>query len=93
MNPDPYQGIWGGSNCRDSLVQTDRTCSCADGQCQAEDEYLEQLQEIFDNSIGKRVAGFFAEAIQGLGGVVQYPKVKRTQVSNRSIKFSLFISH
>ncbi|CAK8689102.1 unnamed protein product [Clavelina lepadiformis] len=74
MNPDPYQGIWGGSNCRDSLVQTDRTCSCADDQCQAEDKYLEQLQEIFDNSIGKRVAGFFAEAIQGVGGVVQYPK-------------------
>lgn len=22
MNPDPYHGLWGGSNCRDSPVQT-----------------------------------------------------------------------
>ena len=28
MNPDPYRGPWGGGHCRDSPVQTDRTCGC-----------------------------------------------------------------
>jgi 4-aminobutyrate aminotransferase-like enzyme len=26
MNPDPYKGIFGGKNCRDSPVQTQRNC-------------------------------------------------------------------
>jgi len=77
LNPDPYRGIWGGSRCRDSLVQPDRQCACAEGQCTASDKYIEELQEVLETSAGKQVAGFFAEPIQGVGGVVQYPKVKK----------------
>ncbi|KAI8504599.1 alanine--glyoxylate aminotransferase 2 [Branchiostoma belcheri] len=74
MNPDVYRGLWGGAHCRDSPVQTDRSCSCAAGECMAKDMYLEQLHEVLRYSTGKRVAGFFAEAVQGVGGAVQYPK-------------------
>eukprot|EP00058_Branchiostoma_floridae_P008794 XP_002594282.1 hypothetical protein BRAFLDRAFT_260217 [Branchiostoma floridae] len=74
MNPDVYRGLWGGAHCRDSPVQTDRSCSCAAGECMAKDMYLEQLHEVLRYSTGKRVAGFWAEPVQGVGGAVQYPK-------------------
>ena len=32
MNADVYRGPWGGSNCRDSLSQTLRTCNCPQGE-------------------------------------------------------------
>ncbi|XP_002126953.2 alanine--glyoxylate aminotransferase 2, mitochondrial-like [Ciona intestinalis] len=73
MNPDPYQGVWGGSKCRDSLVQTDRQCGCV-GECEAGERYLEQLREVLDYSVGGKPAALFAEPIQGVGGVVQFPK-------------------
>lgn len=75
VNPDPYKGIWGGSNCRDSLIQPDRTCSCAPGKCEAGDKYLQQLEEVLIYSIGKKPAALFAEGIQGVGGAVQFPEV------------------
>lgn len=31
MLPDVFRGPWGGSNCRDSPVQTVRKCSCSEG--------------------------------------------------------------
>ncbi|KFM81710.1 Alanine--glyoxylate aminotransferase 2, mitochondrial, partial [Stegodyphus mimosarum] len=74
MNPDPYRGLWGGSDCRDSPVQTDRKCSCGVGCCQACDKYIEQLEEVLDSSVPKKIAGFFAESIQGVGGTVQFPR-------------------
>ncbi|XP_039606449.1 alanine--glyoxylate aminotransferase 2, mitochondrial isoform X1 [Polypterus senegalus] len=74
MCPDVYSGIWGGSHCRDCLIQADRKCSCTSGSCHAKDMYLEQLKDTLDTSMSKSVAGFFAEPIQGVGGVVQYPK-------------------
>lgn len=75
MNPDVYRGIWGGSNCRDSPVQTDRQCDCGDGKCKASENYYNQLEEIFLYSLPRgKVAGLFAESIQGVGGVVQYPR-------------------
>ncbi|XP_078606938.1 alanine--glyoxylate aminotransferase 2, mitochondrial-like [Branchiostoma floridae x Branchiostoma japonicum] len=74
MNPDVYRGLWGGAHCRDSPVQTDRSCSCAAGECMAKDMYLEQLHEVLRYSTGKKVAGFWAEPVQGVGGAVQYPK-------------------
>nr|XP_039248416.1 alanine--glyoxylate aminotransferase 2, mitochondrial-like [Styela clava] len=74
MNADPYRGIWGGSNCRDSPVQTDRTCSCAEGHCNAADEYIGQLEETLNYSVSPKIAAFFAESIQGVGGCVQFPK-------------------
>ncbi|TWW66616.1 Alanine--glyoxylate aminotransferase 2, mitochondrial [Takifugu flavidus] len=60
MCPDVFRGIWGGSHCRDSPVQTIRECSCAQGHCMAKDQYISQLRETF--------------ATSGVGGAVQYPK-------------------
>lgn len=74
MNPDVYRGIWGGSKCRDSPIQTSRSCACT-SECNACKNYLEQLSELFEYSIPKgKLAAFFAESIQGVGGTVQYPK-------------------
>ncbi|XP_033503411.1 alanine--glyoxylate aminotransferase 2, mitochondrial-like [Epinephelus lanceolatus] len=74
MCPDVFRGPWGGSHCRDSPVQTIRECSCAQGHCMAKDQYIGQLKETFASSVPSRIAGFFAEPIQGMGGTVQYPK-------------------
>ncbi|XP_075734737.1 alanine--glyoxylate aminotransferase 2, mitochondrial isoform X2 [Rhipicephalus microplus] len=74
MNPDPYRGVWGGSKCRDSPVQADRTCSCGT-ECQAASHYADQLNEVLQQCVSKKkVAAFFAESIQGVGGSVQYPR-------------------
>ncbi|XP_054748284.1 alanine--glyoxylate aminotransferase 2, mitochondrial-like [Lytechinus pictus] len=73
MNADCYRGLWGGKFCRDSPVQTDRDCDCT-VECKAKDLYLEQYAEVLRYSTGKKIAGFFAEGIQGVGGTVQYPK-------------------
>jgi alanine-glyoxylate transaminase/(R)-3-amino-2-methylpropionate-pyruvate transaminase len=78
MNPDVYKGLWGGSHCRDSPIQTQQQCSCSPGEggvCQAGDKYLAQLDEVLTYSTPqKKVAGMFIESIQGIGGVVQVPK-------------------
>lgn len=74
-NPDVFRGIWGGSNCRDSPVQTSRSCNCPKGQCEAEDNYIQELNNLLLNDIPKkRLAAFFAESIQGVGGTVQFPR-------------------
>lgn len=75
MNPDVYRGIWGGSRCRDSPVQTTRECTCSPGTCEASEKYYEQLQDVFKYSLpAGHVAAFIAESIQGVGGTVQFPK-------------------
>ncbi|XP_022910173.2 alanine--glyoxylate aminotransferase 2, mitochondrial [Onthophagus taurus] len=75
MNPDVYTGLWGGSHCRDSPVQTKRTCDCSPNECKAGDNYLQQLSQFFTYNLASgHVAAMFAESIQGLGGVVQFPK-------------------
>ncbi|XP_022618585.1 alanine--glyoxylate aminotransferase 2, mitochondrial-like [Seriola dumerili] len=74
MCPDVFRGPWGGSHCRDSPVQTTRECSCSQGHCMANEQYLRQLKETFATSVPSRIAAFFAEPIQGMGGAVQYPK-------------------
>lgn len=74
MCPDVYRGIWGGSHCRDSPVQTTRTCSCSPDSCEAKDRYIEQLKDTLETSTARRIAAFIAEPIMGVGGVVQYPK-------------------
>uniref|UniRef100_A0A2K5EZQ2 Alanine--glyoxylate aminotransferase 2, mitochondrial n=1 Tax=Aotus nancymaae TaxID=37293 RepID=A0A2K5EZQ2_AOTNA len=74
MCPDVFRGPWGGSHCRDSPVQTIRKCSCAPDCCQAKDQYIEQFKDTLTTSVTKSIAGFFAEPIQGVNGVVQYPK-------------------
>ncbi|RMX50573.1 hypothetical protein pdam_00008751 [Pocillopora damicornis] len=66
MNPDVYQGPWGGANCRDSIAQTDRTCNCAAGQCMASKMYVDQLKDVLVHSTSKKVAGFIAEPIQAI---------------------------
>lgn len=74
MNPDPYQGLWGGF--RDSPVQSVRAneSEVTDGVCSSVDKYLEQLKEVLLYSTPKgKIAAFFAESIQGVGGTVQFP--------------------
>ncbi|KAK9891915.1 hypothetical protein WA026_017399 [Henosepilachna vigintioctopunctata] len=75
MNPDVFRGIWGGSNCRDSLAQTSRHCSCREKECEACDNYIRMLKSEFQSTVGPgKLAGFFAESIQGVGGAVQFPR-------------------
>ncbi|XP_066502094.1 alanine--glyoxylate aminotransferase 2, mitochondrial [Hoplias malabaricus] len=74
MCPDVFHGLWGGKHCRDSPVQTIRDCSCSPGHCEANDRYIEQLKEMLCTTVPNRIAAFFGEAIQGVGGAVQYPK-------------------
>ncbi|XP_062409714.1 alanine--glyoxylate aminotransferase 2, mitochondrial [Sardina pilchardus] len=74
MCPDVFRGPWGGSHCRDSPIQTYRQCSCPSDHCQATDMYIGQLKEVFATSVPSRIAAFFGEPIQGVGGSVQYPK-------------------
>ncbi|XP_053505086.1 alanine--glyoxylate aminotransferase 2, mitochondrial [Ictalurus furcatus] len=74
MCPDVFRGPWGGSHCRDSPIQTVRDCSCSHDQCQANGRYIEQLKDVLATSVHNRIAAFFAEPIQGLGGTIQYPK-------------------
>jgi len=66
MCPDVFKGLWGGKKCRDSPVQTQRTCECERDHCQATDKYYEQLENMFSYSLpcGNKVAAFFAESIQ-----------------------------
>ncbi|KAF4531767.1 hypothetical protein B566_EDAN017135 [Ephemera danica] len=60
---------------QDSPVQTTRKCNCSPNNCEAADKYYQQLEEVFKYSLPRgRVAGFFAESIQGVGGTVQFPK-------------------
>nr|XP_056704615.1 alanine--glyoxylate aminotransferase 2, mitochondrial [Euleptes europaea] len=73
MLPDVFRGPWGGSRCRDSPVQTIRKCSCSPGSCQAKDRYIEQFKDTLATCVPKKIAGFFAEPIQGVNGTVQYP--------------------
>lgn len=74
MLPDVFRGPWGGSNCRDSPVQTVRKCSCSEGVCHANEQYIEQFKDTLNTSVPKTIAGFIAEPIQGINGAVQYPK-------------------
>jgi hypothetical protein len=65
MNPDPYRGIWGGRHCRDSPVQTTRSCQCLPDQCHASDRYIEQLNDVLHYEVHKKkVAAIFIESIQ-----------------------------
>ncbi|XP_063066708.1 alanine--glyoxylate aminotransferase 2, mitochondrial [Engraulis encrasicolus] len=74
MCPDVFRGPWGGDHCRDSPIQTYRPCSCPADRCLATDMYINQLKEVFATSVPSRIAAFFGEPIQGVGGAVQYPK-------------------
>jgi len=76
MNPDVYRGVWGGKHCRDSPIQSDRDCSCKPNECQACDNYVDQVRDVLVHSApkGGKIAAFFAESIQGVGGAVQFPK-------------------
>ncbi|KAL8203995.1 UNVERIFIED_CONTAM: alanine--glyoxylate aminotransferase 2 [Gekko kuhli] len=74
MLPDVFNGPWGGSQCRDSPVQTIRKCSCSPGSCHAKDRYIEQFKDTLATCVPKKIAGFIAEPIQGVNGAVQYPR-------------------
>ncbi|CAI8008520.1 Alanine--glyoxylate aminotransferase 2, mitochondrial [Geodia barretti] len=75
INPDVYRGPWGGANCRDSIAQTQRSCQCAQGECEAAQQYVRQLEDVLAHSAPKAgVAAFIAEYIQGVGGSVHLPR-------------------
>lgn len=48
-----YAGVWGGKNCRDSLVQALRDCSCGPNECQACDNYVDQFNDLLKFSAPK----------------------------------------
>ncbi|XP_048450581.1 alanine--glyoxylate aminotransferase 2, mitochondrial-like, partial [Rhincodon typus] len=64
MLPDVFRGIWGGSHCRDSPVQTLRSCSCSVDRCHAKDQYINQLHNTLQTAVPKKLAAFIAEPIQ-----------------------------
>ncbi|XP_035419667.1 alanine--glyoxylate aminotransferase 2, mitochondrial isoform X3 [Cygnus atratus] len=64
MLPDVFRGPWGGSNCRDSPVQTVRKCSCSEGVCHANEQYIEQFKDTLNTCVPKTIAGFISEPIQ-----------------------------
>lgn len=76
VNADPYRGLFGGQHCRDSPSQVQgRPCACKrDGECEAGKMYVKQLRDLIAHSTPGRIAGFFAESIQGVGGTVQFPR-------------------
>ncbi|XP_026465017.1 alanine--glyoxylate aminotransferase 2, mitochondrial-like [Ctenocephalides felis] len=77
MNPDPYQGLWGGSKCRDSICQVKgRSCKCPDkGECVATKKYIDQLKETIKYCVPcKGLAGMMMEPIQGVGGIILHTK-------------------
>lgn len=76
INPDPYNGYWGGQNCRDSVAQPNRECTCnATNGCTATENYVDALRNVFKYSIPRnKCAGMIAESIQGVGGAVQFTK-------------------
>ncbi|KAI1280446.1 Alanine--glyoxylate aminotransferase 2, mitochondrial [Halotydeus destructor] len=73
-NPDPFRGRFGGKNCRESAAQTSRQCACAKGSCDAENKYVEDFDDLLKSALPAKMAGFFVESIQGVGGIVQYPR-------------------
>ncbi|XP_076290271.1 alanine--glyoxylate aminotransferase 2, mitochondrial [Lasioglossum baleicum] len=74
--PDVYRGLWGGSKCRDSIVQANRRCDCNNEMCIASEKYFTEFEDTFRFSLpcAQGIAAFVAESIQGVGGAVQYPK-------------------
>ncbi|KAM6470075.1 alanine--glyoxylate aminotransferase 2, mitochondrial [Liasis olivaceus] len=74
MLPDVFRGPWGGSRCRDSVVQTIRKCSCSSATCRAKDQYIEQFKDTLQTCVPNKIAAFIAEPIQGVNGAVQFPK-------------------
>lgn len=59
-NPDPYRGPWG----RDDQGRDDP---------EAGSKYAEDVRDLIRHATPGRVAGFFAESIQGVGGTVVFP--------------------
>lgn len=73
-NPDPYRGHWGGH--RDCVVQSVRATESTleGGECSSAQKYVDELEEVLSYSIPRgKLAAFFAESIQGVGGTVQFP--------------------
>lgn len=77
-NPGLYKRLWGTSRCKDCCAPgVNGTCDCVNDECVALKRYFEEFEDIFRFSLPKKggVAAFIAESIQGIGGVVQYPRL------------------
>lgn len=69
--PDPYRGIYGGS--RSGLAHDISTPHCADPK-KAGKIYAQDVKETILHGTNAKIAGFWAEGIQGVGGTVQFPE-------------------
>ncbi|XP_034939243.1 alanine--glyoxylate aminotransferase 2, mitochondrial isoform X2 [Chelonus insularis] len=76
MNPDVYKGLWGGPQCRDCPISRPGNCQCIGNECMAAENYFSQLKNTFNHELSSsgKIAAFISESIQGVGGVVQYPR-------------------
>lgn len=75
IHPDVYRGIWGGSRCRYSPIQTKRFCECPPNQCEASNKFYEQLVNTFQYNVPiSGAAALIAESIQGVSGVKEFPR-------------------
>ncbi|KAK2581635.1 hypothetical protein KPH14_002136 [Odynerus spinipes] len=77
-NPGLHKNLWSTSRCKDcSAPAVKDTCNCTDNKCVVLDRYFEEFEDTFRFSLPRKggVAAFIAESIQGIGGVVQYPRL------------------
>ncbi|XP_063717764.1 alanine--glyoxylate aminotransferase 2, mitochondrial-like [Symsagittifera roscoffensis] len=66
MKVDPYQGHYGGQNCRDSMSQVvGRPCDCSEDQCKASQLYVKEFQDTVSYMTSEKIAGFIVESIHG----------------------------
>jgi alanine-glyoxylate transaminase/(R)-3-amino-2-methylpropionate-pyruvate transaminase len=69
--PDPYRGVYGGS--RSGLAQNIQSPNCPDPK-KAGKIYAQDVKETILHGTNGKIAGFWAEGIQGVGGTVQFPE-------------------
>ncbi|KAL2718334.1 hypothetical protein V1478_012210 [Vespula squamosa] len=78
FNPGLQKYLSCDSKCKDcSVPGVKDTCNCSNGECVLYQKYLDEFEDIFRYSLPRKggVAAFIAESIQGIGGVVQYPRL------------------
>ncbi|XP_043488551.1 alanine--glyoxylate aminotransferase 2 homolog 1, mitochondrial [Polistes fuscatus] len=77
-NPGLQKYLPCNSKCKDcSVPGVKGTCSCSNDECVLLTKYLDEFEDTFRYSLPKKggVAAFIAESIQGIGGVIQYPRL------------------
>ncbi|XP_047358353.1 alanine--glyoxylate aminotransferase 2, mitochondrial isoform X2 [Vespa velutina] len=78
FNPGLQKYLSCDSKCKDcSVPGVKDTCNCSKDECVLFQKYLDEFEDIFRYSLPRKrgVAAFIAESIQGIGGVIQYPRL------------------